>query len=257
MKILYFTSTGNSLSVAKRFNAELLSIPQMIHDNRYSFEDDDSIGIIYPVYNGGLPYIVKDFISKCTIRAPYVFVIATYGNSPVGTLHVMEKALAENGNHGDYYETLLMVDNYLPMFEVKDQVSKLEEKGTEKNLERIVEEVNAHIHKAATNNIGWNMVASVIGTIMKKPVQKAALSYTVSDACIGCGTCVKVCPVGNVHQSGKEKPTFGANCERCYACVHNCPKKAIHIPQEKSGERFRNPEVSLKEIIDANRQDGR
>lgn len=255
MKILYFTSTGNCLSVAKRFDAELLSIPQMIHDNRYSFQDDDSIGIIYPVYNGGLPYIVKDFIRKCTIKAPYVFVIATYGNAAVGTLHEMEKALSVNGNHADYYETLLMVDNYLPMFEVKDQVSRLEEKETDQNLESIVKEVNAHTYKSPAGNIGGDLVASVLGTVMKNPVRKSALSYTVSDACIGCGTCVKVCPVGNVHQVGREKPTFGADCERCYACVHNCPKKAIHLPKEKSGERFRNPEVSLKEIIAANRQD--
>ena len=29
MKILYFTGTGNCLSVAKRFDAEMLSIPQL------------------------------------------------------------------------------------------------------------------------------------------------------------------------------------------------------------------------------------
>jgi hypothetical protein len=78
-------------------------IPQMIHDNRYSFQDDDSIGIVYPVYNGELPYIVKDFIEKCKIEAPYVFVIATYGNAAVGTLHEMEKALSVKGNHAFMY----------------------------------------------------------------------------------------------------------------------------------------------------------
>lgn len=254
MKILYFTASGNCLAVAKRFDAELLSIPQMIHDKQYSFQDDDSIGIVYPVYNGGLPYIVKDLIGKCKIKAPYVFVIATYGNAAMGTLHEMEKALSVNGNHADYYETLLMVDNYLPMFEMKDQVSRLEQKGTEKNLIRIVAEVNAHTQKPARSNVGYNMFAAMLGKMMKNPVRKAALSYTVSDDCIGCGICSQVCPVANVKQTGKEKPTFGASCEKCYACVHNCPKKAIHLPKEKSGERFRNSEVSLKEIIAANRQ---
>ena len=209
----------------------------------------------YPIPANSPTNSLKDFIRKCTIKAPYVFVIATYGNAAVGTLHEMEKALSVNGNHADYYETLLMVDNYLPMFEVKDQVSRLEEKETDQNLESIVKEVNAHTYKSPAGNIGGDLVASVLGTVMKNPVRKSALSYTVSDACIGCGTCVKVCPVGNVHQVGREKPTFGADCERCYACVHNCPKKAIHLPKEKSGERFRNPEVSLKEIIAANRQD--
>ena len=45
LKILYFTGTGNCLSVAKRFNAELLSIMQMIKNNIYQIEDD-TVGIV-------------------------------------------------------------------------------------------------------------------------------------------------------------------------------------------------------------------
>ncbi|MGI6046190.1 MAG: 4Fe-4S dicluster domain-containing protein [Eggerthellaceae bacterium] len=70
----------------------------------------------------------------------------------------------------------------------------------------------------------------------------------------GCGICSRVCPVTNVTQIDKDKPIFGEHCESCFACVHNCPKKAIHLKNEKSGERFRNPNVSTKEIIAANQQ---
>ena len=40
MKILYFTGTGNCLSVAKHFDAELLSIPQLVKDNIYEIENN-------------------------------------------------------------------------------------------------------------------------------------------------------------------------------------------------------------------------
>ena len=64
MKILYFTATGNNLSVAKRFEAELLSIPQMIKNNNYLIEDD-KVGIIYPIYSLSVPLIVKQYLEKC------------------------------------------------------------------------------------------------------------------------------------------------------------------------------------------------
>ena len=76
--------------------------------------------------------------------------------------------------------------------------------------------------------------------------------FYVSDDCIGCGVCKKVCPVANVTQKDNLKPIFNKECESCFACVHNCPKKAIHLKNEKSGERFRNAYVSLDEIIKAN-----
>jgi hypothetical protein len=49
MKVFYFTATGNCLEVAKAFGGELLSIPQVLRQNKTSFEDE-AIGIIFPCY---------------------------------------------------------------------------------------------------------------------------------------------------------------------------------------------------------------
>ena len=90
MKILYFTGTGNCLSVAKHFDADLLSIPQLVKDNIYEIEDD-TVGIVYPVYAISIPDIVRKYLSQCKIKANYVFVIATYGFVNCGSLHEMKK----------------------------------------------------------------------------------------------------------------------------------------------------------------------
>ena len=45
---------------------------------------------------------------------------------------------------------------------------------------------------------------------------------------------------------------FADRCEVCYACLHNCPKNAIHMREEKSGVRFRNEHISVSDIIEAN-----
>ena len=45
---------------------------------------------------------------------------------------------------------------------------------------------------------------------------------------------------------------FSDHCEVCYACLHNCPMNAIHMPDERSSAPFRNEHVLLKDIITAN-----
>ena len=57
MKILYFTSTGNSLYVARCIGGEQLSIPQLIKSGTYAIEDD-AVGIVCPTYFGRVPKIV-------------------------------------------------------------------------------------------------------------------------------------------------------------------------------------------------------
>jgi flavodoxin len=49
MTILYFTSTGNSLYVAKQLGGKLISIPHCVKTNQYEFKDD-VIGIVVPIY---------------------------------------------------------------------------------------------------------------------------------------------------------------------------------------------------------------
>ena len=95
---------------------------------------------------------------------------------------------------------------------------------------------------------------AVIGNTMGKAVldKKAALSYIVNDSCVLCGTCAKICPVGNIQVS--DHVEFLDHCEVCYACIHNCPHNAIHLKNEKSIVRFRNENVSLSDLIGANRQ---
>ena len=54
--ILYFTATGNCLHAARQLvesEEQLLSIPQMVKQNRYEFEADE-IGLVYPIY-GHMP----------------------------------------------------------------------------------------------------------------------------------------------------------------------------------------------------------
>ncbi|MDR1530625.1 MAG: 4Fe-4S ferredoxin, partial [Clostridiales bacterium] len=79
MTIFYFTSTGNSLSVAKRIGGNLISIPQIIDDAETHYKDD-VIGVLFPIYSLAAPRMVRRFLEKVKLEADYTFAVGTYGN---------------------------------------------------------------------------------------------------------------------------------------------------------------------------------
>lgn len=48
--------------------------------------------------------------------------------------------------------------------------------------------------------------------------------------CIGCGTCVAICPVGAISLDGEGKAVIDKEkCIRCGACQASCPVEAIDV----------------------------
>jgi len=252
MKVFYFSATGNCLAAAKIIGGEVISIPQAIHGDKSNYKDD-AIGFVFPVFDGTYPRIMKELLSKKKFEADYFFAVATYGFFPGNSLYAFQKLAAEHGIKLNYSAELLMVDNYLPLFDVEKEIAKLPSKKVEENLLRIASDVAARKRKLTKNT-----VIKSIGAFFEKPMLKktnsglAARDFTVNDGCIKCGTCAKVCPAGNINVN--ECVAFGDQCYSCFACIHACPKTAIHIKGEKSDKRWRNPDVKVKELIDANKQ---
>lgn len=135
--ILYFTATGNSLYVARELAggaAELLSIPQMRKQGRYVFEADE-IGIVYPIYGHMPPNMVRNFIKRARLKAAYKFAVLTYGNRKCNAVEICDDFTRRAGISLDYITTILMVDNWLPNFDMNEQVKI--DKHIPESLERI------------------------------------------------------------------------------------------------------------------------
>lgn len=77
---------------------------------------------------------------------------------------------------------------------------------------------------------------------------------TVNSSCVGCGTCVKICPMNNIELAHGE-PNFGKNCISCGGCLQNCPLQVIHHKEEKSEARYRNPHVRVEELFCSVKED--
>lgn len=267
--ILYFTGTGNCLYVARQLakeGTELLSIPQLMKQKKFEIEADE-IGLVYPIYGHMPPYMVRQFIQQAHLKADYKFAILTYGARKCDAVEIWDGISRKAGNAFDYINTLVMVDNWLPNFDMNEQIKM--DKHIPENLEKIVADVTAgkHWHEPVTEEerqmhrgfMAYTGLDPEVGFLMKSEKY-----FTVTDACIGCGACVSLCPRGNYElTSGGVK--MQGDCEFCFACIQNCPQKAVqfakneHDPLLGRGEvnpnaRYRNEHISLMDIKWANNQ---
>lgn len=179
--------------------------------------------------------------------------ILTYGFDQTDAPEYTARLAAEAGIHVDYIAAVQMVDNYLPVFDMAEQMGV--DKHVEEQLSAAVQAVSRREHgiPEATEE-GRKLHAQVAARNKERPAFNDGSQITVLDSCIGCGVCQPVCPVGNFYLEGEKAKRKQSTCEFCLACIQNCPKKAtgLSIADKNSKARYRNPHISLQEIINAN-----
>lgn len=251
MTILYFTSTGNSLYAAKQIGGTLISIPQAGKQGNFQFEDD-AIGLVFPVYGLCVPPLVEEFIAKAVLKTDYLFGILTYGFYAGAALGQLAQLGEKNGLHFSYLNTWKTVENYLPGFDMAKEQRKFTE-TQQKALDAVVEDIR--------KRRAWQKHNSMLDRFMtwthKKHYayscgQGLTGQYQITESCRGCKICAQVCPMDNIRIENN-RPAFANQCISCLACTQNCPENAIRLTTEKSQTRYRCPEVTLQELISANR----
>ncbi|QTQ11577.1 4Fe-4S binding protein [Treponema parvum] len=53
------------------------------------------------------------------------------------------------------------------------------------------------------------------------------MAYKITDACVNCGSCEPVCPVGAISETGTARVIDEASCVSCGTCAPECPVNAI------------------------------
>lgn len=253
--LFYFTATGNSLYAARQIDKMPISIPQII-DNQEPVFEDEAIGIVCPIFGHEVPPMVEDFMRKSTFKTDYLYILLTYGNRHGGAAELAEQTAARYGLKPAYINTIRMVDNYLPAFDMDEQ-KKIDKKEDEQ-IAAVLSDINSRRHFIQPAMPEDRQAHQMyLERTAKLPPDTFKNLYRITDRCAGCGLCVSVCPAGCFRIENGKAVQDPELCQTCMACIHHCPHKAIqlNIPEMNPNARYRNEHIALSDIIAANNRE--
>jgi len=254
--IYFFSSTGNSLVVARDLAGELgdskiIPVPEAVLQPEISLDAEVNV-VVFPVYIWGLPRIISSFIRKIKNPAEKrIYAVATFGGFPAGTLNQLEEELKAAGASLSAGFAIRMPGNYTPMYgahtEEKQRKCFVGEKEQIKGIAKYIKEKKRGRFDKNNFIVNWIFSSFIYKKFMSK-VFAADAKYWVNDKCFGCGLCAKVCPVKNIKIQG-EKPVWFHNCEHCLACLQWCPVFAIEFGKSTAGrKRYHHPDVKVSDF---------
>jgi ferredoxin len=269
--IYVYGSTGNSLWIGRRIAAlleaavgvrdvRLHSIPALMKQGSWSIEGD-TVGFVFPCYYGSAPRIVGDFIQGSTqLSTRYSWGVVSAGGNTGLSLSSLDNTLKSvGGARLDYGRSVLLISNYMNGWYyslIMPKPAKLEKRF--RHAERVCQEtaraiLNRQAHRDKENVLGFHIPRFLSPARYVKDTRAWDGEFSTADACTGCGTCVRACPVGNIALN-KGKPMFAHRCERCMACMQFCPNRALFIkgkPMDKF--QYHHPQIDLKDLESFNR----
>lgn len=231
--ILYFSGTGNSAYIAKRIaeltGDSLVSMNERIKANDVSeINAADRLVFVVPTYAWRIPKIVEEWIDKTSFTGVgNAYFVMNCGESIGNAKKYIKQLCKRKGFQYMGVSGIVMPENYIAVYDAPE----------ESIVKQIIENANPVIMKTAEmikegkafpdahSNIASCLKSSIINKLFYSFVVKSD-KFTVNHKCIGCGMCVKECPLNNIHLKGN-KPVWGKECTHCMACICKCPKGAI------------------------------
>ena len=248
--IIYcYSGSGHCLHMAKKI-ARALGDTDIVMMRSYPAITDargaKRVGFIFSCMAGGLPGDVESYVKDIQIApGTYTFAVEQYAGYLGCGLRKIDEIV-----HLDYWTGISNHSTAIWLMPHVLTFPPTTPKTAQKGIDRKAAEVAAAVlaskrsEKRPPKEAVFELMSKGLGKTHGKRIKK----FAANDACIGCGTCVKVCPRNNIQLVGG-KPSFGGNCIGCLSCVQYCPKQAINIGKiTEKRERFPNPNVKAAEL---------
>ena len=250
--IIYcYSGAGHCLDMAKRI-AKVLGDTDIVMMRAFPVKTDATeakrVGFIFSCMAGGLPGDVESYIKAIHIHPDtYKFAVEQYAGYLGCGLHKIDEIVDLDYWTGisNHSTAIWLMPHTLtfPPTSKKQAEKRIADKANAVGKAVLAGERSA---KKPPKEAAFALMSKGLGATHVKRVK----TFAANDNCVGCGTCVKVCPKGNVRLEGG-RPVFGENCIGCLGCVQLCPKSAIDIGKVTVGrERFPNPNVSVSELTE-------
>ena len=250
MTIYCFSATGNSMKVAldiAKANepAEIILIKSDL--NTLIPSDKTKVGFVFPVYVGVLPQIVKKFLQDFQpTHGTLYFAVTTYYTFRGVALSIVDTMLRAKGSELSYGNSIATVGNCLMEYKVAIEKRAPKLKKANEKTALIAAEIrnNTHSKPFKPNRFSIFFLEKLFQLFFGNMQNK----FMVEKNCISCGMCEKICPVKNISLI-EGRPHWGTQCEACHACVHWCPKNAIHIGKSKGRPQYHNPDITFEQLL--------
>lgn len=257
-KIFYFSTTGNSLVMARSIaeglgDTELIPMPK-IKDGTIEVTES-RVGFVVPVYAWGLNEPVVKFLKRLKLnKEQYIFAVATCGGTPGKTLVQLQKLIKKAG--GSLKAGFVVkegANSVVPDPDIALYMKRINKNMPKSGKERFAEILYTvegnRLHDPETSSFKINFLGSLfykMGALMTKQMKMMDTGFSVDDKCNACRICERICPVENV-KVVDGRPQWNHECAMCNACIQWCPEQAIHFKNET--RRYNNPEIKVRDLI--------
>ena len=247
--IFCYSGSGNCLNIAKNIAKRLGDTDIVMMRAEPEVKDvrgAKRVGFVFPCYAGGLPGDVEKFVSELRVDPEsYTFGVVSYAGYPgVGMAKINDIVPLDYWagiSHQCSCIWLMPHTLMLPMLDASRAQAR-----SEKLAAKIADDVLYVKHlsgRPLSNPVNaleakaWPMLSG-----------KKAAKMTVTDSCVGCGQCARLCPRGNI-SIVDGRASIGTNCIGCLSCLQYCPKQAINMGGATvRRERYHNPNVSAADL---------
>ena len=249
--IFCYSGTGNCLDMAKniaRYLGDTDIIMMRSAPVKTDVRDAKRVGFIFPCHGGGAPVDVLDYAKTIQVSPDsYTFGVSQSASYPGTGLAELDKIVPL-----DYWRTVTHQCSCIWLFPHTMMVPPMNAEQAQARSEKLAQLIGAEVCAKtltgkkppknplnAAENAAWPMI-----------VKKKAAGFAVSDACVGCGQCVRLCPRGNIRlENGRA--VIGTNCIQCLGCLQYCPTSAISLGSvTDKREHYHNVHVSAADLME-------